>query len=284
MSDLAVVAGAATAGSAIGLAVVAAAPRPGAAAARWLDRRRAPEPAPHRLPPLSATVLARLASGIQPDLERAGWKETPQRLVAGVLAAAGAAALVGTGVGVMIAGEGALVLGPVAAALPPLVAWRALLAAGRRRRERLRAELAPLLELLCLELGAGSSLTAAVESVVTKLQGDLADDLRPLLVGAQLSGSATLQERLDRYGTMHRLPAVKSLAALCGTSREYGSGAAQGARALAADLRRAQRRELIAESRRALNRVLLPSAAGILLPFMGVLLFPAISTLAHSLP
>jgi hypothetical protein len=73
------------------------------------------------------------------------------------------------------------------------------------------------------------------------------------------------------------------LAATLAASREYGTGVAHGARALAADLRRAQRRELIAHSRRALNHVLFPAAIGVLLPFLAILLFPAVTALQRNL-
>ncbi|HEX6547241.1 MAG TPA: hypothetical protein VF134_00685, partial [Candidatus Dormibacteraeota bacterium] len=66
------------------------------------------------------------------------------------------------------------------------------------------------------------------------------------------------------------------------TSRDYGSGVSHGLHAIAVDLRRAQRRELISTSRRALSRVLVPAAVGVLLPFMAVLLYPAVTTLARS--
>jgi hypothetical protein len=57
----------------------------------------------------------------------------------------------------------------------------------------------------------------------------------------------------------------------------------QGVRALAMDLRHAQRRELIAHSRRALNHVLLPAGVGVLLPFLGVVMFPAVTALQRNL-
>ena len=84
-------------------------------------------------------------------------------------------------------------------------------------------------------------------------------------------------------GDGEALMGVGSLATIVVASREYGTGAVSGARALATDLRRAQRRELIAHSRRALNHVLLPAAVGVLLPFLGVLMFPAVSALQRNL-
>jgi hypothetical protein len=73
------------------------------------------------------------------------------------------------------------------------------------------------------------------------------------------------------------------MAMILGLSRDYGSGVGHGIRALAADLRRARRRRVIELSRGALNRVLVPAAVGILLPFMAILLFPAVAVLMRSL-
>lgn len=289
MPDPAFATAAAAAGTAIGAGVVALGwAERRAAAELWLERRRSGAASPRGQAAAVAAYWSGLARrvlrGLGPDIERAGWQETPERLAVGIAATSAAGLVLGLAAAAAVGPAAGLLLAPAGLLLPPLLWWRSVLAAGRRRRLRLAAELAPLLELICLELDAGSSLAAALESVATRLEGELSSDLRPLLIGARVSGSATLQERLDSYAELHRLPSLKSLAALCSMSRDYGSGAAQGARALAADLRRAQRRELIVTSRRALNRVLIPSAIGILLPFMGILMFPAVATLFRNLP
>lgn len=288
MPDPAIATAAAAAGAAIGTGVVGLGWTGRRAAAEvWLERRRRPDERVAGVPLVSPAWDAagrRLLQGLGPDLERAGWSEGPQRLLVGIGASSLAGLMLGVAASISLGAAGAALLVPAGLCLPPLLWWRSLLAAGRRRRDRLAGELAPMLELLCLELDAGSSLAAALESVATRLDGELPADLRPLLVGARVGGTATLQERLDAYAELHRLPSLKSLAALCALSRDYGSGAAHGARALAADLRRAQRRDLIVRSRRALNRVLIPSAVGILLPFMAVLMFPAVLTLFKNLP
>jgi len=286
MADALVLAAAGSAGAFIATGVAGAAWIPRKAAAEvWLERRSAP---PSVRSGISAGQVwrrwaTRLAASVGPDLERAGWSETPERLLAGVALTSLAGALLASAFATTAGFPAGAAFAVPGAALPPLLWWRSLLAAGRRRRELLAGQAAPLLELLCLELSGGASLRSALESVSMRLGGELVHDLRPVLVGARVSGGASLHERLDAYADLHRLPALKSLAALCAMSRDYGSGAAQGARALAADLRREQRRRLIVVSRRALNRVLIPSAIGILLPFIGVLLFPAAFTLLRSL-
>jgi pilus assembly protein TadC len=159
----------------------------------------------------------------------------------------------------------------------------ALRSAIARRRRRIEGELAPLLELFTLELGGGGSALSALGSVAMQVQGDLATDLRRLLIASQLTGSASFESRLVEYSERLESPAIGSLATILASGREYGTGVVQSVRTLAADLRRAQRRELIAHSRRALNHVLLPAAVGVLLPFLAVLMFPAVTTLQRSL-
>jgi len=159
----------------------------------------------------------------------------------------------------------------------------ALTGAITKRRRRLSGELVPLLELFTLELSGGGSALSALGSVCVQVESNLAVDLRRMLIAAHVAGSAPFEARLIEYADETEIPALGSLATILGATRDYGTAASQGVRALATDLRRAQRRELISQSRRALNNVLLPSAIAVLLPFLGVLMFPAVSVLQRSL-
>jgi tight adherence protein C len=225
------------------------------------------------------TARAVLAS----DIERAGWRESPERLAvfAGALSAClavlGASAFQALGLG------GAVVMCVLGILTGPGLPVLALRSAITRRRRRLEGELVPLMELFTLELSAGGSAVSALGSVTMQVQGELAVDMRRLLIASQVAGSATLESRLVEYSERLGIPAISSLATILAASREYGTGAVQGLRALATDLRRAQRRELIADSRRALNHVLLPAAVGVLLPFLAVLMFPAVTALQRNL-
>jgi Flp pilus assembly protein TadB len=209
------------------------------------------------------------------DIERAGWRETPEPVAV-------AAAAVPLGVGVL------------GAALSPAVAIAGffagciscavvLNAAIDKRRRRFSGELVPLLELFTLELSGGGSALAALGSVCVQVESELAVDLRGMLIASQVAGAPSFEARLIDYAEAHEIAALSSLATILAASRDYGTAASQGVRALATDLRRAQRRELIAQSRRALNNVLLPAAVAVLLPFLGVLMFPAVSVLQRSL-
>jgi Flp pilus assembly protein TadB len=209
------------------------------------------------------------------DIERAGWRESPERVAVVAIATS-------------------LCLGTFGAAVSPMVAFLGLIAgcaafaavlnaAVAKRRRRFSEELVPLLELFTLELSGGGSAFAALGSVCVQVDSELANDLRRMLIASQLASSASFEARLIEYAEEHEIAALGSLATILAASRDYGTAASQGVRALATDLRRAQRRELIAQSRRALNNVLLPAAVAVLLPFLGVLMFPAVSVLQRSL-
>ncbi|HEX6350335.1 MAG TPA: type II secretion system F family protein [Candidatus Dormibacteraeota bacterium] len=274
------------AGCCLALAVAelaGAAPVPEAVS--WLRRRRLVTATP-QLTVLRAwqahpvTVGAR--QRLELALERAGRSETSQRFL--VLWAAGALAPA-----VALAGAGALsdplttgLLGALGLAGGAGAMWMRLLRAGRARRRRLLAELAPTLELMSLELSGGNSPHGAIAAVTARTDGELSRELRRLLAASSVSSAASFETRLATLAERLDLGPLGGLAAVMATSRDYGSGVGQGVRALAVDLRRAQRREVIASSRRALTRVLLPAGVGVMLPFMAILLFPAVSTLAET--
>jgi tight adherence protein C len=218
---------------------------------------------------------ARPGRWLSAGIERAGWSETPERITVMALALALCLAAIGW----MIAP----VLAPIGFTAGCVLVLMSLNSAIERRRGRLAGELVPLLELFTLELSGGGSALAALGSVTVQVEGELAADLRRMLIASQVTGSPSFESRLLEYSERVAIPALSSLATVLAASREYGTGTSQGVRALATALRRAQRRELITHSRKALNKVLLPAAIGVLLPFLGVLMFPAVSVLQRSL-
>lgn len=235
--------------------------------AGWVARVRAPL--------TSASRFARIRRWMSRAIERAGWRETPQRVAALAFAFAFALAVVASALSAVLA---------LSAFAGGCVAFFVVLnSAIARRRRRLSGELVPVLELFTLELSGGGSALSALGSVSVQVESELALDLRRMLIVSQVAGSASFEARLLEYSDRLDLPALASLATILAASRDYGTAASQGVRALATDLRRAQRRELIAQSRRALNNVLLPAAVAVLLPFLGILMFPAVSVLQASL-
>src|SRR5437899_4348314 len=222
-------------------------------------------------------------SWLESELHRGGWRESPERVAAFAIALSACLAILGTTGASTMPGSAAAVIGLFGALAGLFLPWLALKSAVAQRRRRLEAELVPLLELFSLELGGGGSPVSALGSVTMQVQGELAADLRRLLIASQVAGSASFESRLVDYSDLARIPAIGSLATILAASREYGTGVVQGVRALATDLRRAQRRELIAHSRRALNHVLLPAAVGVLIPFLAVVMFPAVTALERNL-
>lgn len=208
-------------------------------------------------------------------LQQAGWHERRERLAICASAIAITSVVLGATISFALA-----ILALLVGCASFLVALDSALV---RRRRRLACELVPLLELFTLELSGGGSAIAALGSVCVQVESDLAIELRRMLIASHVAGSGSFETRLLEYAAEHELAALGSLAIILAASRDYGTAASQGARALATDLRRAQRRELIAQSRRALNNVLLPAAVAVLLPFLGVLMFPAVSVLQRSL-
>ncbi|MHB8611778.1 MAG: hypothetical protein ACYDAL_05030 [Candidatus Dormibacteraceae bacterium] len=266
MPDPRIVMAAIVAGGLCGCSVLTAQDAyPGIAA--WLDRK---ERAIATLRP-AVVVRSRLAR----DLARAGRRESPERVLLAALTMALCAGLLGAAVSAAVA-----IFGFASTCVWLVVALRGAIT---KRRRRLSGELVPLLELFTLELSGGGSGLSALGSVCVQVESGLAIDLRRMLIASQVAGSAPFEARLIEYADEAEIPALGSLATILAASRDYGTAASQGVRALATDLRRAQRRELIAQSRRALNNVLLPSAIAVLLPFLGVLMFPAVSVLQRSL-
>src|SRR6266568_4591324 len=228
-------------------------------------------------------LVRRARARLAVDLDRAGWRETPERICVFAIALAACLSVLGATTISALTTGGAVVMcgiGILAGLGLPFVALRSAIA---RRRRRLEGELVPLLELFSLELGGGGSAVSSLGSVTMQVRGELAADLRRLLIASHVAGSASFESRLIEYAERLEIPAVGSLAMILAASREYGTGAVQGVRVLATDLRRSQRRDLIAHSRRALNHVLLPASVGVLLPFLAVLMFPAVSALQRSL-
>jgi tight adherence protein C len=217
------------------------------------------------------------------SMERAGWYESPERAAVFALAFSICMSVLGVAAASLIFASGAVLLGLLGFMGGIGLCGLTLSSAIARRRRRLSAELVPLLELFNLELSGGGSALSALGAVTVQVQSELAADIRSLLIASQVSGSQSFESRLLAYSEYFDLQALGSLATILAASREYGTGVVHGVRALATDLRRVQRRELIAHSRRALNHVLIPAAVGVLLPFLAVLMFPAVTALQRNL-
>jgi Flp pilus assembly protein TadB len=231
-----------------------------------------------------SSVYTSLRSGLALRLEQAGRHQAPEAAGAlGALAALGCGGAAAVAVTLVSDPFTGLVAGVVVAVVVVGLLAHRLVRAARVRRELLLGQLSPILELVSLELSGGAPPMLALEAVLGRARSELATAMRAQLIGSRVAGSASFDGRLAMLGDRLDLPALHSMAMILGLSRDYGSGVGHGIRALAADLRRARRRRVIELSRGALNRVLMPAAVGVLLPFMAILLFPAVAVLMRSL-
>src|ERR1700693_229914 len=217
------------AGASCGVAVLAIAGRREAIdAASWLERRRFARPPSGALSPNRWRQVAGARSRLMRIIDRAGWKESPERLTALALAFSGCMTVVGVeAASVTLVADGA-VLGMVGFISGAGTCAAVLNSAVARRRRRLIAELVPLLELFTLELSGGGSALSALGSVTTKVRGEPVSDLRGLVIAGHVVGSAPFEARLLQYSERLDIPALASLATIMGASREYGTGVIHG--------------------------------------------------------
>jgi len=152
--------------------------------------------------------------------------------------------------------------------------------AGRRRRAILD-QLPILVDLMALEQGGGGvGPRAAIELVVSRLEGDAAMLLRNCLTSSATAGTPQLDRQLEVAGTQLDISALSALAAAVRIQREEGVSTSSPLGQLARGLRDRQRDELLTRGRKALVTMLLPVALCILLPFVVIILYPALERLS----
>jgi len=152
--------------------------------------------------------------------------------------------------------------------------------AGRRRRAILD-QLPILVDLMALEQGGGGvGARAAIELVVSRLDGEAAMLLRNCLASSATAGTPQLDRQLEGAGTQLDISALSALAAAVRIQREEGVSTSSPLGQLARGLRDRQRDELLTRGRRALVTMLLPVALCILLPFVIIILYPALERLS----
>jgi Flp pilus assembly protein TadB len=212
-------------------------------------------------------------------LQRAGSDANPEQAVAEQL-------LMMLSVAVVLALPAALGLLPawLAAALvlllPPLTGLR-LLRSARNRRWVTLAQLPILVDLMALEQsGGGVGARRAMELVVARVRGDGAAILRDCLSRSAASGTPPLDHQLDDRAERLRIPALAACGPVIRLQREEGIATASPFGSLARSLRDRQRDDLTTRGRRALVSMLLPVALCILLPFILIILYPALERLA----
>ncbi|MGH7610228.1 MAG: hypothetical protein ACREOD_09925 [Candidatus Dormibacteria bacterium] len=153
----------------------------------------------------------------------------------------------------------------------------------RGRRRAITDQLPILVDLMALEQGGGGiGARAAMESVVSQLGGEGARLLRACLAASATPGTPSLDKQLERAAGELGVPELAALATFVRVQREEGVAASSPLGQLARGLRDRQRDELMARGRRALVTMLLPVALCILLPFVVIVLYPALERLSRA--
>lgn len=112
-----------------------------------------------------------------------------------------------------------------------------------QRERRVLEELPVVAELLALAVAAGESPAAAIDRVVRRSNGALAEDLRDLLARARTG--MPLTQALDRLASRSGLAPVTRFASGLAVAIERGTPLADVLHAQAGDVREAARRSLI---------------------------------------
>jgi tight adherence protein C len=112
-----------------------------------------------------------------------------------------------------------------------------------RRRDRIRAELPTIAELLALAVAAGEGATGALERVAGVAHGELADELRRAL--GDLRSGSSLIEALESVAARLDLPELGRFVDGIAVAVDRGTPLSSVLQAQAADVREAHRRELI---------------------------------------
>ncbi|HUY96535.1 MAG TPA: type II secretion system F family protein [Verrucomicrobiae bacterium] len=267
--------------------------------AAWVARRRRPGSgdAGHRQPAAARSdragirararsVTARWSVGarLAQLLRRAGLSLSPAAAIGVTLLAtfATAGALVGAGVTGWVVVPAPL--SALAVAAVPVAAAADIGRRGRRRRSTLLGQLPILADLMVLEqTGGGVGFRRALEEVVTQVGGLASDCLQACLSQSALAGGPHLDDRIDALAQEFELPALASLATVARLQRTEGAAVGPVLRQLASTLRDQQRDALLAAGKRQVIQMLLPTGLCILLPFIVLVLYPALARLAGAL-
>lgn len=164
--------------------------------------------------------------------------------------------------------------------VPLVVAARVVELAGRRRRA-IADQLPILIDLMALEQGGGGvGPRTAIELVVNRTDGEAARLLRRCLTSSATAGTPQLDRQLEKAADQLAITALSALAAVVRIQREEGVSTTAPLGQLARGLRDRQKDELLSRGRKAMVKMLLPVSLCILLPFVMIILYPALARLS----
>jgi Flp pilus assembly protein TadB len=227
-------------------------------------------------------VPAQSARWLAVRLRSAAREDLPQELLASWLLVFALASCLLTGPALLGLIPVSMIV-PIAMA-PVLLDLSRLLRAGANRRAAIVAQIPILVDLMSLEQsGGGVSSRRAMELVVSRVRGEAAGVLRTCLAGSATAGTPPLDAQLEQAAQELGVPALAALAAVVRLQRQEGISTAAPLGRLARGLRDRQRDDLTTRGRRALVTMLFPVAICILLPFVIIVLYPALERLSGAL-
>lgn len=149
-----------------------------------------------------------------------------------------------------------LVLTGVAGFLAVLLRENRLTQQVARHEREVLAELPALVELLALAVAAGEGPVAALERVVSRSHGAFSRELEQVL--SQVRTGTSVSTALDEYSARSGVPVVARFAQGVAVALERGTPLADLLHAQAADVREAQRRQLIESGARREVTMMIP--------------------------
>ena len=149
-----------------------------------------------------------------------------------------------------------LVLTGVAGFLAVLLRENRLTQQVARHEREVLAELPALVELLALAVAAGEGPVAALERVVSRSHGAFSRELEHVL--SEVRTGASVSTALDEYSARSGVPVVARFAQGVAVALERGTPLADLLHAQAADVREAQRRQLIESGARREVTMMIP--------------------------
>lgn len=228
---------------------------------------------------LGARLQAALGdhAGLRERLAAAGIEDTPARFRSrqATWALGGFVSGVGTAVVVASAGRAFTPVAALGAGVAFAIAgalWcdRSLTRSVRRRRDLMTAEFPTFLDMVCLSVTAGESLRGALDLVATAGAGPLAGEMRGVLREARTG--VGLVDALEHRARVLGLVPFERFVASIAAAQERGIPLADSLRAMAFDVREAQKRTTIEAAGRKQVSMLVP-VVGLILPVAIVFAF-----------
>ncbi len=161
-------------------------------------------------------------------------------------------------------------------AVPALLALH-LLRLAQGRRHALLMQLPLLVDLMALEQSAGGiGPRAAMEAAVSRVGGEASNLLHRCLTESAAAGTPSVDRQVEAAGVTWGLAELAALGAVLRLQREEGIATTGTLSRLARSLRDSHSERLVAKGKRTLVTMIFPVALCVLLPFLVILLYPAL--------